>query len=113
MVLSQADVDRLVAKGHKQADFSETDEDGFVKLRNVDATAPDEGKHCFFLRESRCSVYADRPEGCRWYPVILSDSGKVVRDEDCPHRQEFPVPPAAERKLLKIVAVLHREAMRR
>lgn len=113
MPLSEADVARLVSKGHARNDFVEVDENGYLALRNVPATAPDEGHHCFFLKGGQCSVYADRPEGCRYYPITVTPERRVVRDEDCPHRAEFPTPPGAQRRIQKLLNDMARERDRR
>jgi hypothetical protein len=46
----------------------EMEKDGLagVKLRPVEG-----GTACRFMREEGCSVYADRPTACRYYPVAL------------------------------------------
>ncbi len=34
----------------------------------------------------QCSVYADRPSGCRVYPVILDEEKGIVLDDICDSR---------------------------
>jgi Fe-S-cluster containining protein len=81
MTLTEADAARLEAAGHRDFFFVNDDED--LQLRNVDG-------HCVFLAEDRCSVHDDRPEGCRFYPLILDLSvNRVVLDAFCPWAKEF------------------------
>jgi Fe-S-cluster containining protein len=35
------------------------------------------------VKDRRCSVYADRPSGCRVYPVILDEEKGIVFDDIC------------------------------
>ena len=84
------------------------DDEGVATLRTREDGATEQGKPCFFLREDKCSVYADRPAGCRIYPLVLNERERVVRDEDCPHRAEFPILPDAKRRILRVVNNLAR-----
>jgi Fe-S-cluster containining protein len=81
MTLTEADRARLEAVGHR--DFFIVNEGDDLQLLNVDS-------HCVFLADGRCSVYDDRPEGCRIYPLILDLSvDRVLRDAFCPWAEEF------------------------
>jgi len=81
MTLTEADTARLEVAG--QRDFFFVNHDHDHQLINVDG-------HCIFLVEGRCSVYDDRPEGCRIYPLILDLSvDRVVLDSVCPWVSEF------------------------
>lgn len=107
MPLTGDDIARLVALGHPREAFVRYGDDGIATLQTVEpATA--HGKPCYFLREGRCSVYADRPAGCRIYPLVMNERGRVVRDEDCPHRGEFPLDPSALRRIQRVVSNLER-----
>lgn len=107
MPITEEDAARLAALGHDRAVFSRVDPaDKGLYLANVAGA-------CHFLKDERCSVYADRPVGCRIYPWVMTEDGKLVRDEDCPHRAEFPVVPGTLRRIQKIAAVLSREAGKR
>jgi hypothetical protein len=106
MPLTEEDAARLDALGHARAAFSLVAADGTLQLRNVDGA-------CYFLKEGQCSVYADRPAGCRVYPFVLTPGGSLTRDPDCPWRHEFAAQPDARRRLLRIVAVVQREAATR
>jgi Fe-S-cluster containining protein len=81
MTLTEADVARLRTAGHR--DFFFINDDLDFQLENIDG-------HCIFLGDGRCSVHADRPEGCRLYPMILDLSvDRVVLDSVCPWASEF------------------------
>lgn len=104
MPLTDDDIGRLLALGHKREDFVTYSDEETAQLK----VREEKGKPCFFLREDRCSVYADRPTGCRIYPLVLNERAKVVRDEDCPHRAEFPLDPSAKRRIQRVVSNLAR-----
>lgn len=109
MPLTTDDVARLVALGHKREDFVAYNSEGVATLKTV-ASEPvgEQGKPCFFLRENRCSVYADRPQGCHIYPLVMNERGRILRDEDCPHREEFPMDPSAKRRIQRVLSNLER-----
>lgn len=113
MPLTEADIARLEALGHRREDFAMPGEHGWLQLRTRDAPAGTTTRPCVFLRDGRCSVYAERPQGCRVYPLVLDGDGRLVRDVDCPFRDEFPLDPAAKRRISRIVLTLDREAGRR
>ena len=112
MPITEEDVARLVAKGHDRAAFSKRSNEGFLMLNTRDPKEGETRRPCFFLHEDRCSAYADRPQGCRIYPLVMSEQGRLMRDEDCPHRAQFPVDPSAKRRIQKIYATLKREMER-
>lgn len=57
----------------------ELEKDGIagVKLKPVEG-----GAACRFMTEEGCSVYADRPTACRYYPVALLSMRKQGESED-------------------------------
>lgn len=110
MPLTEEDAARLAALGHSLDAFSRIGDDRVRYLRTVDAPRADGKRPCHFLKDGLCSVYADRPAGCRTYPFVMTTEGKVVRDHDCPWRDEFPREPALPRTLQRIAFTLHREA---
>jgi Fe-S-cluster containining protein len=107
MPLTFLDLERLIALGHKPADFSEPDEqEGYLRLRNTP-----EGNCTFLSKEGRCSVQADKPEGCRLYPFIYDeDNDAVIRDGLCPFNREFFAPPGVERNVRELIQRLEAEA---
>lgn len=113
MPLTEEDAARLEGLGHARAGFSRLDEDGTLLLRTRDEPRADGKRPCFFLRDERCSIYADRPAGCRIYPFVLTPEGRMVRDEDCPWRREFSAEAGLQRRLLKLASGIEREARAR
>ena len=81
MLLSQEDMDRLENMGFPKAYFVKFDQQGFAQLKNMD-------KYCVFYdrNKRRCSVYTNRPSGCRVYPVILDEETGIILDDICPER---------------------------
>lgn len=78
MILSSEDVQTIMDCGYNKEDFSFVGEEGFIRLKNVDGI-------CFFLRDNECSIYASRPQGCKFYPIIFDlDKNKAIVDPDCP-----------------------------
>jgi Fe-S-cluster containining protein len=105
MTLTEADVSRLEAAGHRG--FTGVTATGDLQLRNA-------GGRCVFLVDGRCTVYRDRPEGCRLYPFVLDlDADRVVRDDHCPWSEEFVGGPLVEASLRASVAREAEEARRR
>ena len=83
MTLTQADVVRLEGAGFRE--FCRQNRDFELVLQNRDG-------RCVFLHEGQCRAYEVRPEGCRLYPLVLDLSwNRVVCDDLCPHRHEFPI----------------------
>ncbi len=78
MLLAIRDIRRLEKKGFSSNFFTEFDKQGYAVLKNRDG-------YCVFydLKGRRCSVYSDRPSGCRVYPVILDEEKGVVFDDIC------------------------------
>lgn len=79
MLLSEEDVIRLMKKGFAKNSFTTVDKQGYRYLKNRQG-------YCVFydLKQRMCSVYADRPMGCRVYPVIVDEEKGVVLDNLCP-----------------------------
>ena len=78
MLLSNADIERLEKRGYNKRFFARFDRDGYAKLRNSQGC-------CIFFddKKRRCKVRADRPLGCRIYPVIYDDEKGIVVDDIC------------------------------
>lgn len=102
MLLTNADAERLPSEGYEQVD-------GYVQLRTQDAP----GNPCFFLENGRCSVYDDRPEGCRLYPAVTDGETVFLDAEHCPHTAEFPLPRATQDAVLRLAARLEQERAKR
>ena len=104
MPLSLADIRRLKELGFKVKDFV-VKRGGMRRLKNRD------GK-CFFLEGGRCKVYEDRPTGCRFYPLIIDETGEVIVDPECSHSGMFEVDEAEAERLLEFLKKLRRERKR-
>ena len=110
MPLTEDDIARLEKLGHARARFVTWSADGTAQLATVEPAEGMPGRPCFFLKDNLCSVYADRPQGCRIYPLVLNEHGRLMRDEDCPHRAEFPLDPTAKRRIQRVVSNLARRS---
>ena len=81
MLLSSEDIQVIENLGFEIDSFAVLTDNGLYQLQNVDG-------HCFFLQNNQCSIYAHRPQGCRFYPIIFDlDSQHAVLDLDCPMRE--------------------------
>jgi uncharacterized protein len=82
MMLSKKDIRILESRGHSKKTFLRIDKQGYAKLKNRKG-------HCIFFDANKiaCLVYADRPRGCRVYPVIVSEDEGIIVDGLCPMRK--------------------------
>jgi len=78
MLLAVKDIIRLEKKGFVKDYFVDIDKEGYAVLKNKDG-------YCVFydLKGRQCSIYNDRPSGCRVYPVILHEEKGIILDEIC------------------------------
>ncbi len=84
MLLLKDDVQRIVSLGFKE-DFFAVEFRGFKKLRNSNG-------RCVFHDGEQCTIYLNRPLGCRLYPIIFDENvNHPVVDRLCPFREEFPL----------------------
>ena len=82
MTLSEEDITRIEHLGYKIEEFLE-EKDGFMTLRN-------KNEFCIFLKNGACSIYENRPQGCRFYPLIYDfDFEDIVIDNLCVHYEDF------------------------
>jgi Fe-S-cluster containining protein len=96
MPLLKEDILRIVKLGFKEEYFA-VESKGFRVLRNSD-----KGR-CVFHDGERCTIYANRPSGCRLYPVIFDENlNHAVKDEFCPFRSEFSLSLANKKELSKV-----------
>ena len=102
MLLSAEDIERLERKGYRREFFARFDRAGYAKLRNREG-------HCVFydVEKRRCNVYADRPLGCRLYPVIYDETKGIVVDSIC-HAQGTLTEGKKERKGKKVFKLLEK-----
>jgi uncharacterized protein len=80
MLLCEKDITRLAKRGFDKSYFAKFNRQGYVHLKNREG-------YCVFYDKSRkrCSVYVDRPSGCRVYPVILDEDTGIILDGICPN----------------------------
>jgi Fe-S-cluster containining protein len=104
MPLSVGDIKRLRRLGYHLNEFVVARQ-GERRLRNIDG-------HCFFLVDGRCSVYFDRPAGCRLYPLVADWKGRIHIDAFCPHREKFDIIEGDATKLRKLLSKLKCEFRR-
>jgi len=78
MLLSKKDIKRLEKLGFDQTQFVIYDKKGYATLKNREG-------YCVFydLNQRKCSIYTNRPLGCRVYPVILDENTGIVFDNVC------------------------------
>jgi len=102
MLLCQEDIERLERKGYGKEFFARFDRAGYATLRIR------EGCCVFYDAEKRkCNVYADRPLGCRLYPVIYDEAKGIVVDSIC-HAQGPLTEGKKERKGKKVIKLLEK-----
>jgi Fe-S-cluster containining protein len=93
MLLLEDDVQRIVSLGFKEGSFA-VESDGFKMLRNSS------GGRCVFHDGKQCTIYSNRPAGCRLYPIIFDeDLNHPVKDGLCPYRDEFDLSLKEKREL--------------
>jgi uncharacterized protein len=110
MLLSKKDLARLEKRGFKQMEFAKYDKQGYVQLKN-------RGGYCVFYDQTnrQCTVYADRPSGCRVYPVIVDEEKGIVLDTICESRNTI----TDQEKILKgkrvtrLLEIIDSEAVKR
>jgi len=111
MLLSTADITLLERKGYSKELFARLDSAGYFTLRNYRG-------YCVFydVKKRRCKVHADRPVGCRIYPVIYDETkGMVVVDSICPAQSTVTEKQKAKKgkKVLKLLKKIDSEAKKR
>ncbi|MHA1145983.1 MAG: YkgJ family cysteine cluster protein [Candidatus Helarchaeota archaeon] len=110
MILSNADVERISNAGYQ--DFYDVDPDGFYVLKNTLDDLP----LCVFYQKNTnsCMIYAIRPKGCRFYPLIYNvDLNKCVIDDFCPRHSSFRIDGTECQELINYYAVIEAEISRR
>ncbi len=110
MLLSKKDIERLEKKGFSQNQFVNYDKKGYVQLKNRHG-------YCIFydLKNRRCSVYFDRPAGCRVYPVILDEETGIILDSICQSRKTITQSEKniKGKRVIKLLEIIDSEALDR
>ncbi len=76
------------------------DKQGYAQLKNRNG-------YCVFydIEKRQCSIYTERPEGCRVYPVILDEDVGIIIDEICPEKSTI-TPEEKEEKGKVVIRLL-------
>jgi len=73
--------------------------------------------YCVFydLKNRKCSVYGDRPAGCRVYPVILDEETGIILDDICQSRNTitFEEKKIKGKKVIRLLEIIDAEALER
>jgi Fe-S-cluster containining protein len=103
MLLLDEDVRRIIGLGFEKSYFV-TSSDGFKMLKNSS-----EGR-CVFHDGKLCTIYANRPSGCKLYPVIFNENlNRPVKDRLCPYSPEFDLTLEAKQELTDVYLRLMEE----
>jgi Fe-S-cluster containining protein len=110
MLLSQRDILRFEKRGYDKNYFAKYDKRGYVQLKNRKG-------YCVFYdpTKHRCNVYADRPAGCRVYPVILDEEKGIVLDDICSSRNTITEKEkkVKGKQVIKLLEQIDKEAAKR
>jgi len=110
MLLSKKDIQRLEALGYRKNQFARFDKQGYATLKNREG-------YCVFydLKTRRCSVYHNRPSGCRVYPVIVDEEKGIVLDAICEARSTISdtEKQLKGRRVVKLLEDIDSEALKR
>ena len=102
MLLLNTDIERIVELGFDKSTFI-YDHEGWLQLKNIDG-------RCFFHDGNKCTIYSNRPEGCKSYPIIFDDDTSCVRlDDDCPYRNQFKLSKNIQDKVFQLALKLKKE----
>jgi Fe-S-cluster containining protein len=110
MLLSNRDIRRLKERGYIKNNFVIYDKQGYAQLKNRD------GFCVFYDRQNQqCSVYADRPAGCRIYPVIFDEEKGVILDDLCQSRATITEKEkdVKGKCVIRLLSRIDREALKR
>jgi hypothetical protein len=106
MILSSDDIKKIEGLGFKK-DFFVVQKDGWLMIKNHDG-------RCVFHDGSKCTIYENRPIGCKLYPVIFDkDKSCAVFDMDCPHRNCFEMSDSIINELYAVVRKVEYEKSKR
>jgi len=106
MPLSNNDIKRIKSLGF-DTDFFVLEKDGWLQLKNHDG-------RCVFHDKKICTIYENKPDGCKIYPVIFDkDLKHAVFDKDCPHSSKFQITEGIMNQLSDQVSILESERAER
>ena len=106
MILSNDDIKKIKNLGFKKEYFV-LKKEGWLMLKNING-------RCVFHDGSKCTIYKNRPIGCKLYPVIFDKDNKcAVLDNDCSYRNCFKISNPLIKKLNNVVKKLEYERSKR
>jgi len=106
MILSYQDIERIKRLGF-DTNFFVTRRNGWLQLKNQDG-------HCVFHSSIMCTIYENRPDGCKLYPIIYDkDKKHAVFDKDCPQRDKFHMSKSITKQLYDLVSKIESERVER
>jgi Fe-S-cluster containining protein len=107
MMLLEEDITRIQGLGYEESFFTRTSE-GFKVLKNSAAG------RCVFHDSKQCTIYENRPKGCKLYPVVYDEQlALAAKDVDCPFRNEFNISRRSRKELSSIYSSLIAERSER
>jgi uncharacterized protein len=110
MLLCKKDIKRLEKRGFCQKQFVNFDKKGYAVLKNLRG-------YCVFydLKNRKCSVYEDRPSGCRVYPVIFDEETGIILDDICQSRNTITLEEKKlkGKKVIRLLEIIDVEASER
>jgi uncharacterized protein len=107
MLLLEEDVKRIAGLGYDERFFAKGKE-SFKVLKNSSAG------RCVFHDGKQCTIYENRPKGCKLYPVIFDEDLMLpVKDELCPFRDEFGISSKSKKELSNTYSSLVSERLSR
>jgi Fe-S-cluster containining protein len=106
MPLLKRDIERIKRLGFDYQYFV-VNRGSWLQIKNYDG-------RCIFHDGKQCSIYENRPEGCKTYPLVYDEDKKgVTLDEDCPYRNEFKISEIDRAMLLSLVTKFKDERRQR
>jgi len=106
MPLSSQDIARIKKLGF-DTNFFVIEKDYWLQLKNIDG-------RCVFHNGIICTIYDNKPKGCKIYPIIYDKDKKcAVFDKDCPYIDKFQMSKGNIKKLYDLVSKLESERAER
>lgn len=107
MMLLEEDVIRIVGLGYEETSFTHTNQ-GFKILKNSSAG------RCVFHDGNGCTIYENRPKGCKLYPIIFNENDmRSVKDHLCPFKNEFKISHKSRKEMADVYPKLLNERLDR
>ncbi len=110
MLLSEKDISRLEKRGFSKNYFVKFDRQGYAQLKNREG-------YCVFYdrKKCQCSVYFERPSGCRVYLVILDEEIGISTNDICDSRNTISEneKKLKGKKVIKLLETIDNEAANR